>query len=82
MNARLGRGFAFPLVPEGDFPLIEGSDVVVQALYTMLSTEPGTPGSPLVGNLAPELAGSTLAGAEFDIDDEGEIYSDQFVTIR
>ena len=41
MTDKLGRGFAFPMVPDGDFPLVDGADAVMQALYTLLSTEPG-----------------------------------------
>ncbi len=38
---RLGRGFAFPMVPQGSFLQVSGADVVLQSLYTLLSTEPG-----------------------------------------
>ena len=40
-NKRLGKGFAFPMIPLGTFANVEGADAVLQALWTLLSTEPG-----------------------------------------
>lgn len=40
-DARLGVGFAFPLVPGPGFDWISGGDAVAQALRTLLLTEPG-----------------------------------------
>lgn len=37
----LGAGFAFPLLPEGGFPLLRGPAVVAQALRAILLTNPG-----------------------------------------
>ncbi len=46
--------------------------VAVLALVLVLVVSPGddgsAPGSPLVGRLAPELAGTTMSGDSFDID--------------
>ncbi len=40
-NDRYGTGFGFPLVADGDFPLVSGEDAVEQALEMLLLTEPG-----------------------------------------
>lgn len=40
-NKRLGKGFAFPMIPVGSFARVDGADAVLQALWTLLSTEPG-----------------------------------------
>lgn len=37
----LGRGFAFPLLPQGAFASVAGGDAVAQALRHVLLTQPG-----------------------------------------
>lgn len=37
----LGRGFAFPLAPEGAFASVSGADAVVQSIRHILLTQPG-----------------------------------------